>query len=87
MVWHMATFFYESMWDLGVFVCLMILRKRAKRPFALTCWYFMLYGLGRLMIEGLRTDSLMLFGALRVSQVLSALIVLLAGGWLCRHRQ
>ena len=87
MVWHMATFFYESIWDLGVFAALMSLRKRTRRPFALTCWYLALYGAGRLVIEGLRTDSLMLFGTLRVSQMLSLLMVLFAGGWLCQHHQ
>ena len=86
MVWHMATFFYESIWDLGVFAALMALRERVRRPFALTCWYFVLYGVGRFLIEGLRTDSLML-GPLRVSQMLSAAMVLIAGGWLCRHHQ
>lgn len=87
MVWHMATFFYESIWNLGVFACLMFLRKRVKRPFALTCWYFVLYGLGRVIIEGFRADSLMVFGTLRVSQILSALMILLAGGWLCRRHE
>ena len=85
LVWHMATFFYESIWDLGVFAALIALRRKPRRPFALTCWYFLLYGLGRMVIEGLRADSLMLFGALRVSQILSAGMVLLAGGWLCLH--
>lgn len=87
MVWHMATFFYESIWDLAVFAALMALRGRALRPFALTCWYFVLYGFGRLVIEGLRTDSLMLFGTLRVSQMLSLFMILIAGGWLCRHHR
>lgn len=87
MVWHMATFFYESIWDLAVFAALMALRGRALRPFALTCWYFLLYGFGRLVIEGLRTDSLMLFGTLRVSQMLSLFMILIAGGWLCRHHR
>lgn len=87
MVWHMATFFYESVWDLGVFAALMALRKRTRLPFALTCWYLLLYGLGRVVIEGLRADSLMILGTLRVSQLLSAAMVLFAGGWLCRHHQ
>lgn len=85
MVWHMATFFYESIWDLGVFAALMALRRRVRAPLALTCWYFVLYGAGRLVIEGLRTDSLTLPGGLRVSQALSLLMILVAGGWLCRH--
>ena len=76
--WHMATFFYESCWDLTVFVLLwFVLRKRCSTPGVLTLWYLLLYGIGRCIIEGLRTDSLM-FGCIRVSQLLSALLVLFA---------
>ncbi len=70
MVWHMATFFYESMWNFAVFAVLMALRKRLSRKGDLTCLYLLLYGLGRMVIEGLRTDSLM-WGTVRVSQALS----------------
>ena len=70
MVWHMATFFYESMWNLAVFAVLMLLRKRLTRRGDLTCVYLVCYGLGRMVIEGLRTDSLM-WGSVRVSQALS----------------
>lgn len=84
-VWHMATFFYESMWNLGVFIALMCLRKRAFRRFDLTCWYFLLYGAGRFVIEGLRSDSLTVLGGFRVSQLLSAGMVLFALIWFARH--
>lgn len=70
--WHLATFFYESCWDLLVFGCLWRFRKKKKRRGDLFLWYVLLYGAGRCLIEGLRTDSLML-GSLRVSQLLSAL--------------
>lgn len=71
-VWHMATFFYESVWDLGVFAALQFLRKRCRRPGDLTCWYVVLYGAGRLIVEGLRMDSLMAAdGSARISQLVS----------------
>lgn len=73
--WHMATFFYESLWDALVFVTLMLFRPRVRRSGDTTLWYFLLYGAGRLVIEGLRTDSLMA-SSLRVSQLLSALLCL-----------
>lgn len=73
--WHMATFFYESMWDLLVFALLMFSRPRMHRRGDTTLWYFLLYGAGRLVIEGLRTDSLMA-SSLRVSQLLSACLCL-----------
>lgn len=75
-VWHMATFFYESMWNLAVFAVLwFIVRKRKRRSGVTTLWYALLYGTGRFLIEGLRTDSLM-SGSLRVSQVLSLLLAI-----------
>ena len=78
-VWHLATFFYESMWNLAVFGVLMLLRGRASaRPGSQFCWYLLLYGSGRLVIEGLRMDSLMTTGGNgRVSQLLSVALCLL----------
>ena len=76
-VWHMATFFYESVWDLSTFAALWLARKRMRRPGDATLWYFALYGGGRLMIEGLRLDSLMAGGgSVRISQWLSVLMCL-----------
>lgn len=70
--WHMATFFYESMWDLGIFLTLWLSRKKHRRDGDGFLWYLLLYGGGRLLIEGLRMDSLMSFtGGVRVSQLLS----------------
>lgn len=75
--WHMATFFYESMWNLGVFATLMLSRKRMHRPGDATLWYILLYGAGRLIIEGLRTDSLYAgSGTVRISQLLSVAMCL-----------
>lgn len=70
--WHLATFFYESVWCLLLCVALLIAERRRafKRRGDLFLWYVMLYALERGLVEGLRTDSLML-GGLRVSQVLS----------------
>lgn len=70
--WHMATFFYESMWNLMVFTVLMFIRKRLRRPGDATLWYIVLYGSGRLIIEGLRMDSLYAgSGTVRISQLLA----------------
>lgn len=74
-VWHMATFFYESCWDLAVFAALwFIIRKRSSASGTVTLWYCLLYGTGRFLIEGLRTDSLM-SGGIRVSQLLSLALI------------
>ena len=69
-VWHVATFFYESVWNVAVFIALWSIRKRMKRRGDLFFWYMAMYGAGRFLVEQLRMDSLYLFG-LRASQYLS----------------
>ena len=68
------TFFYESMWNLAGFVLLHFLSKRRKYDGQIALGYAAWYGLGRAIIEGLRTDSLYIPGSevLRVSQLLAA---------------
>lgn len=68
--WHLATFFYESVWNALGFIVLWRYRKKAKLPGDVLFGYLLWYGAGRLFIEGLRTDSLMLFN-MRVSQLVS----------------
>ena len=84
--WHMATFFYESVWDLAGFFILWACRKKVSAPGNLFLGYLCWYGLGRAVIEGWRMDSLML-GSLRVSQALSALLCLGAGVLLILRRR
>ena len=82
-VWHLATFFYESVWDFLVFFVLFAVRRKTRKPGHLFAFYLLLYGAGRMVIEGLRMDSLMsLGGGWRVSQVLAGLCVLAAYVWL-----
>lgn len=79
--WHMATFFYESVWDITGFVLLYLHRKKVKHDGNLMVLYIIWYGIGRAFIEGLRMDSLY-WGSVRVSQVLSIGAVILAGVYL-----
>lgn len=74
--WHLATFFYESMWNFATFAVLITLLYKVnfKSNGMIAAYYLVLYGTGRFFIEGLRTDSLYL-GPMRVSQVLSAVFV------------
>ncbi len=78
--WHMAAFFYESLWNLLGFLFLLRLKQRFRQRGRgyVFLWYLIWYGLGRMVIEGLRTDSLML-GPYRVSQLLSIMLVTLPG--------
>jgi len=72
--WHMATFFYESLWNFLVFFFLLYYKKRKKTTGEVFLLYLILYSIGRIVIEGLRTDSLY-WGPLRVSQLLSGLLI------------
>lgn len=81
--WHLATFFYESIWNLVVFVMLLLLLRKNKTRLrgSLMCLYFIGYGAGRVWVEGLRTDSLYV-GSLRVSQFLSILLIIFGIGFI-----
>ena len=66
------TFLYESLWDLGVFLLLVLWLRPAlrHRPGALFFSYVGLYSVGRFAIESLRLDSFWLDG-FRVPQLAS----------------
>ena len=73
------TFLYESLWCLLGFAFIAWYTRRRKFDGELTLLYMMWYGAGRAVIEGLRTDSLMIPGTLlRASQVLAAAMVVVA---------
>ncbi len=72
------TFLYESLWNLLGFVLIFLFAKKWMKHYGeVFSLYFSWYGLGRFIIEGLRTDSLYL-GPIRVSQLL-AVIFFFAG--------
>ena len=83
------TFLYESLWNLVGFIGLHILSKYRKYDGQIALGYTAWYGLGRALIEGLRTDSLY-WGPFRVSQLLAALsctsaLLVLAWQWYRGH--
>jgi phosphatidylglycerol:prolipoprotein diacylglycerol transferase len=79
------TFLYESLWNILGFILLHFASKRRRYDGQTFLTYVAWYGLGRGLIEGLRTDSLyFLDTSLRVSQVLgfaSCLAALLILGY------
>lgn len=75
--WHQATFFYESAWNFGLLFVILLLSRRKVKDGILLSTYFIGYGLGRFWIEGLRTDSLYIVPGIRVSQMLSLLLIAL----------
>lgn len=71
-------FLYESIWCALGFVLLHFMSKKRKFSGQIALSYGVWYGFGRMIIEGLRTDSLYL-GPLKVSQWLSGALVLACG--------
>lgn len=63
-------FLYESVWCVLGFLLVLLYRKIRKFDGETFLFYAAWYGIGRAVIEGLRTDSLM-YAGFRVSQVLS----------------
>ena len=78
------TFLYESVWCLALFVVLhIIVKKYRKFKGEIFLLYGIGYGLERMVVEGLRTDSLYIgTTSIRVSQLLSAIIVVAFSIWL-----
>ena len=73
-IYYHPTFLYESLWNLVGFLLLHFYSKKRKFDGEVFAGYVAWYGLGRAWIEGLRTDSLYLFGTgIRVSQLVAAL--------------
>lgn len=78
-IFYHPTFLYESAWNLLGFIMLHFYSKRRKFDGEVFLLYVAWYGLGRMWVEGLRTDSLYLFSSgIRVSQLLAAVSALAA---------
>jgi len=75
--YYIPTFFYESIWCIIGFIIMLILRTNKKLLISnLTSIYLIWYGIGRLYIEGLRMDSLMI-GNLKVAQIISIFMIII----------
>jgi phosphatidylglycerol:prolipoprotein diacylglycerol transferase len=83
------TFLYESVWNLCVLAFMLWYRKRKRFDGEMLFIYLLGYGLGRVWIEGLRTDQLIFFSTgIPVSQALSLILVVISTLVLfCKHRQ
>ncbi len=73
------TFLYESMWNLGVLLLMLLYRKHKKFNGEVFMLYLFGYGVGRFWIEGLRTDQLTIGDTgLAASQVLALIMVVVS---------
>lgn len=76
--WHLATFFYEFCADLVIFLLLQIVKRHKRADGDVFTWYLLLYTSVRVVIEGLRDDSLTFISDfVRISQVLSGITALI----------
>ena len=71
------TFLYEAVSTLIIGVILIIMQRKRKYSGQILLLYCMLYGLIRMFIEGMRTDSLMFFN-FRISQILSIIVLIIS---------
>ncbi len=79
-VYYHPTFLYESLWNITGVILLTALYKKKKFNGQIVLGYFCWYGFGRMLIEGLRTDSLYIGNTgIRVSQLLAFCLFLVSG--------
>ena len=73
------TFLYEGMWNLAVLVFLLLYLKHKKFEGEIALFYFAGYGIGRALIESIRTDQLYITGTkIPVSMVLGIVMAVSA---------
>lgn len=73
------TFLYESLWNFGIFLFLLWYRRRKRFTGEVFVMYLAGYGCGRIWIEGLRTDQLIIGNTgIAVSQLLSGILIVCA---------
>jgi phosphatidylglycerol---prolipoprotein diacylglyceryl transferase len=84
--YYHPTFLYESVWNFLGFALLIGLRRVNLGRGELFLSYVIWYSIGRFFVEGMRTDSLMLTDFLRMAQVISIGLILLAVAlWIYRR--
>ena len=75
------TFLYESLWNLGLLIIMLLMRKKKKFNGQIFFTYLIGYGAGRFWIEGIRTDQLKLWGTgIPVSQLIAAILIVVGSG-------
>lgn len=76
-VYYTPTFFYESLWCILGFIILLVAKKfRFLKIGQLTSIYLIWYGIGRFLIEALRTDPLTFLG-FKMAQIVSLIMILI----------
>lgn len=84
------TYLYESLWCLMVLCILLVYRRHKKFDGEVFLLYVFGYGLGRVWIEGLRTDQLLIPNSqIPVSQLLAGSAIIVSAGLIfwCRRKK
>ncbi|NQD66299.1 prolipoprotein diacylglyceryl transferase [Bacillus haikouensis] len=86
--YYHPTFLYESLWNIAGFVLLLVIRRKVNlRRGELFLSYVIWYSIGRLFVEGMRTDSLMLTEYLRMAQVISIVLIVACAALIIYRRK
>lgn len=81
------TFLYESLWNVGVLIILLVYKKHKKFKGEVFLLYMLGYALGRLWIEGMRTDQLIIGSTgIPMSQLLAGVIAIASFGFVAYKR-
>ena len=73
--YHLPMFYFESLWCVVGFIIILFVRRiKYIKCGNITSFYLIWYGIGRLIIESFRTDSLML-GNIKIARLISALFI------------
>ena len=75
-IYYIPTFLYESIWCLIGLIIVLSIRKLKIKKGNITGFYLIWYGIGRFIIEQLRTDSLML-NTLKQAQIISIIMIII----------
>ena len=88
-VYYQPTFLYESFFNLIGLILILVLRHRKHlfRQGEIFMLYLAWYSVVRFFVEGMRTDSLYLWGSIRVSQLLSLILLMIVIGLFIYRRK
>ena len=83
--YHLATFFYESILNIGGFFLLLAILRKSKEKGLVVSTYLLFYGIVRICLESLRVPEYILYiegTNIPISSVVSACIILIGAVWL-----
>jgi phosphatidylglycerol:prolipoprotein diacylglycerol transferase len=83
------TFLYESLWNLALFIALMLIGRRYQERLKdgdILSLYLIGYGLGRILVESLRPDA-WLIGTIPTAQIVSGVLIVLGVGLMAWRRR